>query len=491
MILFVRSSPIKTIRILILYLLIIPLNCLSQWSWQNPLPQGNNLSSVRFVNNNTAFAVGDGGTILKTTDKGVTWTRIYLGAYQDLTGVFFVNPQVGYIVGADNYMQTGYAFKTINGGSTWIQLPVVFDWQALSVWFTDVNTGFVGTFGDLYKTTDGGVTWQLQTQFPIYQTCWTMCFTDSLTGYIGTSGTIFKTTNGGNTWISNYTDPSGTLIMSMYFTNQQTGFGVGGSGWNGKILKTTNAGQSWTTTGVSDFLNFVFFADHQTGLILGTLKIYRTTDSGNTCHDQLPPVTDYLMSGSLADSMNAIVVGYHGATVMTNDMGISWNAVSSHVTVNHLSSLEFIGKNLGFAAGDSGTIIKTTDGGNSWVSCPTGTNKLLECLSFSSSDVGYVCGLNNTILKTINGGTSWFSIYSSPSINDFTSIQFPSSNIGYVLCSGLMKTTDAGNSWNFKTPPGTVNSSMFFTSQDTGYFCGPNGQIVMTANGGDSYTPLN
>jgi photosystem II stability/assembly factor-like uncharacterized protein len=469
---------------------IIPLSCFSQWQWQNPLPQGNNLASVRFVDDNTAFAVGDGGTILKTTDKGNNWSHIDLGYYKDLTGVFFVNPLIGFVTGADYFVDSGYIYKTTDGGSSWTQLPVVFDWQALSVWFTDENTGFVGTFADLYKTTDGGVTWNLLTTFPYYNTCWSMYFTDSLTGYIGTAGHIFKTTDGGNTWTIIYYDPSGSSIMSLYFNDQQTGYGVGGSGWSGKILKTTDAGQNWNTTSFPDYFHSVFFANNQTGIALGALNIYSTTNGGNSWNPLISPVSDYLVSGSFSDSLNAIAVGYHGATVLTNNMGLSWNAISSHETVNQLRSLYFIGPDLGFAAGDSGTIIKTTDGGNSWVSCPTGSNKLFECLDFTSPDVGYVCGVNNNIRKTVNSGSSWFSIYSSSSINDFSSIQFPTPNIGYVLCSGLMKTTDAGNTWNFKTPPGTVNTSMFFTAPDTGYFCGPGGQIVMTPDGGNSYITL-
>jgi len=45
----------------------------AQWKWQNPLPQGNYLSCVKFVDANTGYAVGSGGTILKTTNGRVKW----------------------------------------------------------------------------------------------------------------------------------------------------------------------------------------------------------------------------------------------------------------------------------------------------------------------------------------------------------------------------------------------------------------------------------
>ncbi len=42
----------------------------SQWHWQNPLPQGNNLRGASFMDANTGTVVGDYGTIVRTTDGG-------------------------------------------------------------------------------------------------------------------------------------------------------------------------------------------------------------------------------------------------------------------------------------------------------------------------------------------------------------------------------------------------------------------------------------
>jgi hypothetical protein len=109
---FYHRVIFPSVLFIFLFLLTLPVISFSQWTWQNPLPQGNNLDGVQFVDSNTAFAVGNSGTIIKTTDKGVTWTQLNSGAYQDLSGVYFVNPQVGYVVGTDNNVNYGYIFKT-------------------------------------------------------------------------------------------------------------------------------------------------------------------------------------------------------------------------------------------------------------------------------------------------------------------------------------------------------------------------------------------
>ncbi len=60
----------------------------AQWFWQNPLPQGNTLYSVKYISATVGWAVGDLGTILKTTDGGTTWSSQTSGTTNNLWGGF-------------------------------------------------------------------------------------------------------------------------------------------------------------------------------------------------------------------------------------------------------------------------------------------------------------------------------------------------------------------------------------------------------------------
>ena len=44
------------------------------WFWQNPLPTGNDLLNVNFISSTVGWAVGSYGTIIRTTNGGITWT---------------------------------------------------------------------------------------------------------------------------------------------------------------------------------------------------------------------------------------------------------------------------------------------------------------------------------------------------------------------------------------------------------------------------------
>src|SRR5258708_17576822 len=86
----------------------------SGWLWQNPLPQGNTLRSIVTVDVNVVVAVGEFGTILRTTDGGVTWILQSSGTTNSLYGVSFADANTGTVVG-----RSGTILRTIDGGSTW------------------------------------------------------------------------------------------------------------------------------------------------------------------------------------------------------------------------------------------------------------------------------------------------------------------------------------------------------------------------------------
>ena len=74
--------------------------------------------------------------------------------------------------------------------------------------------------------------------------------------------------------------------------------------------------------------------------------------------------------------------------------------------------MSFTDANHGVAVGGSldtgeGTILRTTDSGNSWVDkTPPGTF-ILTAVSFADVDNGTAVGFGDTILRTTDGGNTW------------------------------------------------------------------------------------
>jgi photosystem II stability/assembly factor-like uncharacterized protein len=159
-------------------------------------------------------------------------------------------------------------------------------------------------------------------------------------------------------------------------------------------------------------------------------------------------------------------------------------------TTNNLNSVYFTDANTGYAVGDSGTIIKTADGGASWTEQISPTDSVLVSVCFPDANIGYVVGLGGNIIKTINGGTTWISLLSGTT-NTLTSVFFTDPNTGYVVGYDgiILKTVDGGVNWtNLISGVLTRLYDVFFTSADTGYVSGHSQTILKTCNGGITWS---
>lgn len=101
------------------------------------------LNAAWFINDSTAFVVGNAGTILRTQDYGSNWTSLGSG-FSNYNDVHFVNADSGYVVGS-----TGAIMRTTNGGNTW---------SALTSGTTNNLNGFSATDKHtMFVAGDGGI----------------------------------------------------------------------------------------------------------------------------------------------------------------------------------------------------------------------------------------------------------------------------------------------------------------------------------------------
>ena len=202
--------------------------------------------------------------------------------------------------------------------------------------------------------------------------------------------------------------------------------------------------------------------------------------------------------------------------------------------------------NIGFMVGESvtyngnGIILKTTDGGNTWVQMWTGVNMGLEGASFVDVNNGFVAGwpkISNGwsgFGKTTDGGVTWTSPPVTPDPFYFTDVVFKDANNGillgstnsspvvYVTSNGgsswisasgvsanmpmsgcyvsgstyylvdngghIKKSIDNGLNWTTVfTVPGGLFTGIDFLNNTIGMACGDNGLIVKTSDGGATW----
>jgi len=124
----------------IICLFMLSVNAFSQWHWQNPLPQGNMLNSISFVDSNTGYAAGDAGTVVKTTDGGLTWVLLPPTPLMDLFLIFFTDSGTGYALGGIQPGLSKTIIKTVDGGMTWSVIMNQDNIYFTTMYFIDANT---------------------------------------------------------------------------------------------------------------------------------------------------------------------------------------------------------------------------------------------------------------------------------------------------------------------------------------------------------------
>lgn len=168
-----------------------------------------------------------------------------------------------------------------------------------------------------------------------------------------------------------------------------------------------------------------------------------------------------------------------------------WSQQNSGVN-SLLYSIYILDSNTIYIVGGSGTILKTTNGGNNWIIINLGISSTLRSVYFLNLNTGFISGDNHIFIKTTNGGINWNN--SLLNHTRATDIIFFNSLTGYIACSEfnffpqsiVSKTTDGGLSWY------DVNSwtedwwGLYFCDLNNGYSCGFN-SIHKTTNGGVSW----
>jgi photosystem II stability/assembly factor-like uncharacterized protein len=189
------------------------------------------------------------------------------------------------------------------------------------------------------------------------------------------------------------------------------------------------------------------------------------------------------------DRNTGTVVGDSGIMLRTTNGGAAWIAQSSG-TAASLSSISFVDANIGTVVGDSGIILRTTNGGITWTPQSSGTKAKLTSVTFADANTGTAVGDSGIILRTTNGGTTWATQSSGTAVS-LTSVFFVGANTGTAVGNAgtILRTTNGGASWaNQSVSTGDDLRDVWFTDGMKGTAVGSWGAYLHTADGGTTWT---
>jgi len=496
---------------------------------------------VNYADENTLYIAGNENYVFKSTDGGLNWTEINAGYIGELLlGVNFLNADYGYAVG-----DYGYILRTEDGGITWDQQNIndelfnhTFVWDSDTAWA-------VATPERIYKTIDGGNTWQ-----SVFNGGWQLglskiIFTDNYTGFVSASNGVILRKEGIELAPEITTSPESIEYEDTYvgqFVQQL--LTVENSGTS--ILEVTDV--STTDPAFILMVNpftlepgetqsfIVRFQPVEVGYVEGFVQI----ENNSSVNPFLVPLSGTGLEPGPAisaspdplilpdtyigsDSQSNLFITNNGlATLTITDFIFSDNAfftynnppINIEPGETHDMVIKFAPFELGLIEGSvqfitndpqnptyevqlQGTSIN--DPINGWEWHYTGFNYILMDMDFpeGQNQIGYCVGQTYTyngdgvVIKTIDGGDTW----EAKTTGVFPGLQgcsFPTLNTGYAVGwdGYIIKTTNGGNDW-IELFVGTGIYELIdveFKDEENGIAIGDN-NAYYTNDGGETWIP--
>jgi photosystem II stability/assembly factor-like uncharacterized protein len=324
-------------------------------TWQEFSTPTSGLGS--FPDSKNGYAVGNDSIPYHTGDGGSTWTA--------LADDFIMPPSALLAVTKDTAFVIGYGIgisRTTDAGKTWaLTPPTSFGFYGLSIDFYDSKNGVIvgalqggpmpSQFGAAcFTTSNAGATWiqQLAGADGIFYGT-TYVTKDTIIGagrfgYNGVSAAILRSTNGGITW-----DPVITPLIkasdaasAVAHKGNRSILVVGSS-----ILTSTDRGLTWLmeNSGVTTGLSSIAMLDATTALVGGVQgTILKTTNGGTDWVQVSPPSSQSLTVLSFQDPETPNVEIVYDLPQLQNVKAIVYNLMGKQIATLANGELQQPGK---------------------------------------------------------------------------------------------------------------------------------------------------
>ncbi len=195
-----------------------------------------------------------------------------------------------------------------------------------------------------------------------------------------------------------------------------------------------------------------------------------------------------------AGGQTLYVVGKNLTILKSTDGGQTWVTMKDSTT-GYLFGGDFANDSTGWVVGTSGRILFTNDGGNTWHYLNSGTTQTLEDAFAADTAVVYVVGKKGVILKSTDGGKTWrdytnanwsqLNFYGVTGFNSDTILVVDNSSSGIVI-----RTTDGGATWEAVDTLHTRLYHVVATTNGTAYIAAYGGKVFQSTDYGENWTQI-
>lgn len=453
----------------------------------------------------TTFLAGElNGTAILSTNAGASWSTTYTGSPTAPVWAVAIDPantQDFFVIAQ------GSPFLTVstNGGTTWanLSLPSNRQPQALDFSAAVQHLLYVGVGGGLYTTQDNGASFSLIPNEPFDTRSVFTISGQPNTIIVGSDQGAYETTNDGSSWSSLTGSLSTSILTGMSINGNMIMTAVqdyspitsfdGGSTWtqlsgshpdqgeDGDVLinpanstycySYTTSGYQYSGDGCNTFsfggisspnnnlphgnsdMITVDAQNPSTVYVAAQSAVYKSTSWGANMTATGWPIANSTAIAVDPTNGNNIYVGAgnnnSGSLYITHDGGTTWSTTPLTATGYPITiaidpaNPQLILVGMSSIAGFGGGVLRSTDGGSTFISANSGTSMntisaVLNadwCIRFNSTGSMVALATSTGIYLSMNQGTSWNSIDANAISNFFTAVAW-SNNYLYASTFG-------------------------------------------------------
>lgn len=537
------------IIIIIYALILLSINCFSQWEQTSSGMNGGVVFSMA-VKDNIIFAGCSNiidlrpSRIFRSTDNGNSWkfsvagstdvncmavkdNMIFAGTnydglyYSTNNGINWLKNSFDYegvsaitVVGNNILVSSNGIFSSSDNGNTWVNISAF----TARILITDNNKVYAGSgMGGVYSSLDSGRNWTqiLTINHPVEG----LDFKDNYV-YAGSYAGIYRSTNRGANWV--FSGIGWTLIPSLIAKDNLILTGTGGFG----IWRSTNYGLTYTQSNIINGSAYAFilkdnnifagitgdgvFISTNDGVTwqqtelhnVSTLSLLRTGNdlfagvadngiyysSNNGLNWAYRDLTYFDVSDFLVNENTLFSATLDNGLYISSNSGINW--IRNNLPANEVYFIDKYENELYAGTGLRG-IYRSTNNGNNWQNIGLNFYTVrsfakLNGILFAGADNNYPGYIG--IKYSTNSGRSWqSSVFGGSRV--LTLLSSNNSLFAGTESAGIFKTTDNGLSWSSLSIGNTdVNCILDINNY---LICGTGRGVYYSSNSGNNWVYLN
>jgi photosystem II stability/assembly factor-like uncharacterized protein len=238
----------------------------------------------------------------------------------------------------------------------------------------------------------------------------------------GSKGALLATDDGGKTWKAR-PRPTDDILRDLYFADSLNGWIVcerniyqlkSNDDARTYLMKTSDGGENWQRVKIAGAdvnarLVRAVFSPNGRGWAFGEFgAVYKSPPADGEWVKLNAPTRKLLLGGTFIDDYRGWLVGTGGTILQTSDGGETWNQASlANAQAIRFNATSFIDNRIGWAVGSGGSIYRTTNGGRTWEALTSGVSADLFDVKFLDALEGWAVGADGTAIYSADGGVSW------------------------------------------------------------------------------------